>query len=633
MQIESYGTNTTKQYSLMATLFLKKVEGATFYASDITLSNNYTDGVINTPTIIIDDSSHFSALSAIMTNKNHFSLNKNSYTMCLPCENSSSLLWKIDSKKTTYNTISNKIKYYHSTFKIKNIPVIYIPYISIPAPNIKKASGFLTPEVKYSSKGGVDIALPYFFNLANNYDITATPRLIEKTGIIMGLEWRHLLLPNLSYNIITHGLLPWSNDDNNDNGNDNNDKEFMGSLFANVHYNISKNWTSGLQIQTVFNQLFLDRYDLYDEDYLNNNIYLQYLSNTSFFDIRAIKYKSAPFKTNTEESFTILPYLRTSTLKKHHASQSFFELNTDVLLLSQDSNTKTKRAVIETKWTKRYIRNSGHIFDLTANFIAIAHQPKNPEFYYSPSIGIKWHTPFIKKDNHWTQVITPITQIIIAPHKSYSTQQLKNSPIKELDYSNLFLHNRFTNYNNHESTSRIDYGLRYSLRNNQKGSYYNIFIGQSFQTQPRLNLLSINSLNKKQSNVIINTQIITSPYYNISNRLELESNHFNAVNSETTLTAQIKHFSFSTTHVLQKNIDKNKHEEIHTNMKFNLRDKWFIGNDLQYDLQHKTVIENKLHVTYHHTCASIKLYYNQEYIRKDVIDHSFGISIKLKPSN
>ena len=39
---------------------------------------------------------------------------------------------------------------------------------------------------------GFDFALPYYFNLAPNYDATLTPRIMTDRGLMMGGEFRYL---------------------------------------------------------------------------------------------------------------------------------------------------------------------------------------------------------------------------------------------------------------------------------------------------------------------------------------------------------------------------------------------------------------------------------------------------------
>ena len=73
----------------------------------------------------------------------------------------------------------------------KGVPILYTPYISFPVGDARK-SGFLFPTLGNSTKSGVLIGAPYYFNLAPNYDVTLAPGLQSKRGVELGGEFRYL---------------------------------------------------------------------------------------------------------------------------------------------------------------------------------------------------------------------------------------------------------------------------------------------------------------------------------------------------------------------------------------------------------------------------------------------------------
>lgn len=73
----------------------------------------------------------------------------------------------------------------------QGVPILYTPYISFPVGEARK-SGFLFPNFGRSAKYGIDISTPYYFNLAPNYDLTFTPRLMTERGVQGAAEFRYL---------------------------------------------------------------------------------------------------------------------------------------------------------------------------------------------------------------------------------------------------------------------------------------------------------------------------------------------------------------------------------------------------------------------------------------------------------
>ena len=58
-------------------------------------------------------------------------------------------------------------------FRVFGVPVFYLPVFSFPLDSSRK-SGFLYPKFSYSDAGGWDVKVPYYWNLAPNYDLTTT---------------------------------------------------------------------------------------------------------------------------------------------------------------------------------------------------------------------------------------------------------------------------------------------------------------------------------------------------------------------------------------------------------------------------------------------------------------------------
>jgi LPS-assembly protein len=77
-------------------------------------------------------------------------------------------------------------------FRFKNVPFIYLPVMSFPVDDRRK-SGFLTPTIAERDRTGFDLTVPYYLNLAPNYDLLLEPRWMEDRGTQIGSHFRYLL--------------------------------------------------------------------------------------------------------------------------------------------------------------------------------------------------------------------------------------------------------------------------------------------------------------------------------------------------------------------------------------------------------------------------------------------------------
>jgi LPS-assembly protein len=66
-----------------------------------------------------------------------------------------------------------------------------IPSVSFPLSNARK-SGLLPPTIGIDNTNGIEIAQPYYWNIAPNRDATITPTMMSKRGINFSNEFRYI---------------------------------------------------------------------------------------------------------------------------------------------------------------------------------------------------------------------------------------------------------------------------------------------------------------------------------------------------------------------------------------------------------------------------------------------------------
>ena len=80
---------------------------------------------------------------------------------------------------------------YNGSVVFKGVPILYLPYMTFPLNNDRK-SGFLPPTFGSSSTSGLELALPYYWNIAPDMDDTFTPKIFTRRGLQLGNEFRYL---------------------------------------------------------------------------------------------------------------------------------------------------------------------------------------------------------------------------------------------------------------------------------------------------------------------------------------------------------------------------------------------------------------------------------------------------------
>lgn len=120
--------------------------------------------------------------------QNKFAAKHATYTTCAPGNNDWQLKvtdLDIDQDKQI-GTARNVL------LKFMDMPLLYTPWADFPLNNARK-TGFLAPTIGFTGKSGLDITLPYYLNLAPNYDATLYPRFLATRGLQLGGEFRYLM--------------------------------------------------------------------------------------------------------------------------------------------------------------------------------------------------------------------------------------------------------------------------------------------------------------------------------------------------------------------------------------------------------------------------------------------------------
>ena len=129
-----------------------------------------------------------SAQQIEVTSESRISLTSMLFTTCPP----DNLSWEISAKSAELDANEGVGRARGVKLDFKGVPVLYVPYFSFPI-NAERKSGFLTPDISSRDRTGFDLSVPYYFNLAPNYDLTLEPRYMSKRGTQVRTDYRYLL--------------------------------------------------------------------------------------------------------------------------------------------------------------------------------------------------------------------------------------------------------------------------------------------------------------------------------------------------------------------------------------------------------------------------------------------------------
>lgn len=114
-------------------------------------------------------------------------IEKGNYTTCAPFSHT----WLLSAQKITLYPKRGRAIAKHIRLDLHDFPIFYFPYFNYPIDN-KRHSGFLFPSYGSTTNSGIEIAIPYYWNIAPNYDLVITGKWLSERGVEEQSKFRYL---------------------------------------------------------------------------------------------------------------------------------------------------------------------------------------------------------------------------------------------------------------------------------------------------------------------------------------------------------------------------------------------------------------------------------------------------------
>lgn len=227
------------------------------------------------------------AKHAISSVKGVLLLKKATYTTCQP----DNPAWYLGGDEVDLNRNTGRGEVTHATLYLKKLPVFYMPYFNFPIDK-RRQTGFLTPTPSYSKDSGFGFDIPYYLNLAPNYDLTLTPQIFTNRGVLMGGAFRYLTVTstgsaNINYIPYDSAFVRYRDSKSDSSTSDyhslkalKESKNSRGLFNFQNNSRFSENWKSSININYATDDYFLQDFGnkgtIIDNDQLLNRADIAY---------------------------------------------------------------------------------------------------------------------------------------------------------------------------------------------------------------------------------------------------------------------------------------------------------------------------------------------------------------------
>jgi LPS-assembly protein len=136
------------------------------------------------------------------TGPNHFIVHHGTVTSCeLPHPK-----WLFSSQKVVVE-VGGDARLYHSTFKIRGVPVLYFPFATHPVKPYPRESGFLVPTFGHSNLKGTVFGDSFYWAINRSADVTLGAQFFSRRGWSQNLDFRMRPSPTSYIDLNFYGVL------------------------------------------------------------------------------------------------------------------------------------------------------------------------------------------------------------------------------------------------------------------------------------------------------------------------------------------------------------------------------------------------------------------------------------------
>ncbi|MFZ8864270.1 MAG: LPS-assembly protein LptD [Rickettsiales bacterium] len=628
-------------------IYHNKVLNYHLYADMLTSDSEFKHIKASNSLFIFNDHNYFFAQD-LAKNSTKIKALKASYTNCDICKNNKSItpIWQIAAQKIQYDEKHTNIEFKHAFFKFYNIPILYSPFFLYPAPHIKKQTGFLTPSYQKNSILGNMLTIPYYLNLAPNYDLTYSPTLmLNHHNIHHETEFRlkeqnYQAKLQFSYIKENQELIEYLQNQGISTSPKYNHKWF--TKFS-ATAKLKNNYAVEADIFTVSDKAYLERYQTDYSNYYNSKINLNQINPEQEFYIAATKISE--FTDNN-----IKP-INTYNLPEIIYSNS---INTDyninirqdlVIYNFKNSSNNRENLKYSLYLNQEYISKNGVIinYGLAPSARLYHNDSKSKQKIYADSnveLIFKTKYPLIAQNNFAKYLITPKFNIIIAPDNLKNNQVNNlNSANSIINYSNINSTNKFSGTDLLERGTRFNYGFNKIILS----KYFNFshFIGQAYYfTKPEVARSS--AIKEKFSDLVGLAKITFNDNYQIEYQYKLKDSDFTPYAQFANLTINKKKLTTNITYLNNKinllDAAANKEKYLNTKIQVNLHDKLIFSSEYRRNLLSKNYTDNsgsiasKNAITLKGKCIDYIFSLNKDYINSSSSksNYSLNFSFALK---
>ena len=555
--------------------------------------------------------------------KDNLQLKNATFTSCPINKNS----WHLASGQINLNKETQIGTAKNVTFNIGKVPVFYFPWLKFPINN-QRLSGFLSPSVKLQTNAGISI--PYYFNLAPNYDATVKLTTIENRGVQIDSEFRYFSEQHKGE--AEYSFIP------SDKSFDDEKRDYFK---IDHKTQINKTTLIKLNAEGVSDEEYFDDFstslETSTQAALQRRLEITQIENPWTFSAAIEDYQILDVD---KDPYSKLPELKVGYAPKTDPKDLKLEINSELIYFDKEDDVTGTRADVKIKLSKKWAQEAWY-FKPTLSVEHTLYSLDNtigekridrtlPTFTLDG--GLFFDREIQKtsdEDNSYTQTLEPRIFYTYTPYKDQSNIPIFDTARTNFSESNqLFLENRFTGKDRIADTNQLTFAVSSRIQDRKNGKeLFKATIGQVLNFSDRkVTLPEGTILTGKRSDLLLELSGRINDRLRLSSTINLKSDDKSISNYDLRLNY----------HDEKKRIVNLSFRKLNTELKqinfstaLPINDKWSMVASTDHDSKNNRNLESLLGLEYQDCCWKTRLVVKR-YLTSDNVNYETPVFIEFE---
>src|SRR4051812_9951203 len=571
--------------------------------------------------------------------------------------------WSITAAQVVDDPSTGRVRFRGGRFQLFGVTLPLLPVFNISRSN-EGATGWLVPDISISTKKGLELAVPYHWQIAPNRDLTVTPHVY--TGVLPAIEAKYRQLNQLGAfqvgGFLTYGTIESASTSAT---TETEGRGVRAYFEANGRAQLDPYWSVTGAFRWATDKTVTRRYDITRDDRLRNVVNVERITPNSYISIAGWAFQGLRVDDVQKQIPIALPAIDARVRLGEKVLGGTVEVQANSLSIIRIEGQDSQRAFASAQWDMRRLTPWGQELDLTAYVRGDVYHTddsastevaiyRGSDGWHSRGIAalaadVKW--PFVGPAFGGIQRLVPRVQLVLTPPTPNLDIPNEDARAIDLEDSNLFALNRFPGYDRWEDGSRITYGVDWSLDRPNLSITSNI--GQSYRIVSRPGIFPEGTgLTDQLSDIVGRTRIRYGRLIDLTHRFRLDKNNLALRRSELDLTVGTDQTYVQVGYLrLDRNIDPTiedlrDREELRLAGRVKFHRYWSIFGSTVLDLTDKSEdplsiadgyapVRHRLGILYEDDCLELGLTWRRDYERIGSFrkGSTFGLHLALKGVN